>query len=58
MFQASAVIVRHLQILSGMERLEYVILYWILITKIEAILKKKVQKLPQAVLKNCEKIKS
>ena len=28
-----------------MERLEYVIVYWILITKIEAILKKKVPKI-------------
>ena len=37
--------IRHLQILAGMERLEYVVLYWILITKIEAILKKKVPKI-------------
>ena len=49
---------RHPQILSGMERLKYVIVYWILITKIEAIFKKQFQKLPQAVLKNCEKVKS
>jgi len=41
-----------------MERLEYVVVYWILITETEAILKKKFQKLPQAVFKNLEKIKS
>ena len=39
------VFIRYLQILAGMERLEYVVLYWILITKIEAILKKKVPKI-------------
>ena len=37
--------IRHLQILSDMERFKYVIVYWILITKIEAILKKKVPKI-------------
>ena len=34
--------IRHLQILAGMERDKYVVVYWILITKIKAILKKKV----------------
>ena len=37
--------VRYLQILAGMERLEYVVVYWVLITNIEAILKKKVPKI-------------
>ena len=36
---------RYLQILAGMERLEYVVVYWVLITNIEAILKKKVPKI-------------
>ena len=36
---------RHLQIVAGMERFEYVVVYWILITEIEAILKKKVPKI-------------
>ena len=34
--------IRHLQIMAGMERDKYVVVYWILITKIKAILKKKV----------------
>ena len=42
---ATSMVTRHLQILSGMERFGYVIVYWILITKIVAILKKKVQKI-------------
>ena len=33
----SKIFIRHLQILSGMERFKYVIVYWILITKIVAI---------------------
>ena len=33
---------RHLQLLAGMERDKYVVVHWILIAKIEAILKKKV----------------
>ena len=33
---------RHLQILAGMERDKYVVVYWILISEIEAILKKNV----------------
>ena len=37
--------IRYLQILAGMERLEYVVVYWVLITNIEAILKKKVPKI-------------
>ena len=36
---------RHLQIVAGMERFEYVVVYWILITETEAILKKKVPKI-------------
>ena len=40
-----------------MERLEYVVLYWILITKIEAILKKKVPKIVTDDLKIFLKIK-
>ena len=36
---------RHLQIVAGMERFEYVVVYWVLITEIEAILKKKVPKI-------------
>ena len=49
--------IRHLQILSGMERLEYVIVYWILITKIEAILKKKVPKIATGSFKKLWKNK-
>ena len=37
--------IRHLQIMAGMERDEYVVVYWILITETEAILKKKVPKI-------------
>ena len=37
--------IRHLQIVAGMERFEYVVVYWILITETEAILKKKVPKI-------------
>ena len=37
--------IRYLQILAGMEQLEYVVVYWVLITNIEAILKKKVPKI-------------
>ena len=40
-----AVPCRHLQIVAGMERFEYVAVYWILITETEAILKKKVPKI-------------
>ena len=43
---------RHLQILSGMERLEYVIVYWIVITKIKVILKKKVPQKATRLSKN------
>ena len=36
---------RHLQIVAGILRFEYVVVYWILITETEAILKKKVPKI-------------
>ena len=55
--KAHTCIIRHLQILSGMERLKYVIVYWILITKIEAIFKKKVTKITTASLKKFGKEK-
>ena len=37
--------IRHLQIVAGMERFEYVVVYWTLSTETEAILKKKVPKI-------------
>ena len=49
--------IRHLQILSDMERFKYVIVYWILITKIEAILKKKVPKIATGSFKKLWKNK-
>ena len=42
MAKCALVGIRHLQIMAGMERDKYVVVYWILITKIKEILKKKV----------------
>ena len=44
-FHTHLIVSRHLQIVAGMERFEYVVVYWILITETEAILKKKVPKI-------------
>ena len=54
---ATSMVTRHLQILSGMERFGYVIVYWILITKIVAILKKKVPKIATGSFKKLWKNK-
>ena len=42
--QLNEVFTRHLQILSGMERLRYVIVYWTLITKNSSDFEKKSSK--------------
>ena len=48
---------RHLQIMAGMERDKYVVVYWILITKIKEILKKKVPQIATGSFWKLEKNK-